>query len=744
MKQFERNLETNISNNNDSNINGNIHLVDENENNINKQYSSNSTLVLRITEEKNVNKEREPKEALSKVSVKNLNCSFKRNSSTNNIDTISKNNKLIAANSKDRNSLESINSKFSISSLNDDSLGSQTIKNNNEKSNIRKINKTKQSTNKDQQSSSQQINTTTTTSARPSSSNLPTSSPSPSSTSSASSSSSTTSSSSPSSSSPNEKCCAREHVSFSHNLDGNLKTWQDASSCGREKVGEATNNGHLCQNHQIDKATNISQIAMICLNGKAIDESTLDKVGKLNELSVSNISKGADCGEIVILEPTCRKVSQRKSASPYRSGSRASSRVSIVVPTVERNSGPPFMFAGIAASIIGSFFFSFGTVSVKLLPNPDSINEKAKALFFRGVFITMFCTITNCCKGTNFKVPRDEIWINAARAFFGTLGVFGSYCALTYISAGDSTAIMFSSPIWTSILSHFIFKEPLQWLQILALPASLFGIILIAHPALIITVDHQPTPLSNHHLLHIKQLDNITTAHHNNITQHQTIVDHQQQQQQHLMLPETTGTDAFGDWEQRWPGVVIALGVSLLISCTYIVLKFRRTTPIQTTTFWLGVCIIITSLCVMCAIGFGDIPDTTYEWSILFALGITSWLGQSCLQWAFLHEEAGILSIVRTLDVALTFAFSALLLDDEIYWTSIVGALIIGLVVVSIMLGNWIQKILCIGTAADNDSDNDGDGDETTNAKAITANMNVRDKIPKELISATTYTISKA
>lgn len=645
-----------------------------------KQSSSSLTTLGTIRKGLEKSKIEEPKDEPTKVAIKHLS-TFKSVPSNGGIKDL-KNNKLIT-NLKDRNSLESINSKFSVSSLNDDSSASQQNNKDNKANDSLKTNI----------SVNQRISSPITTVTGPDSSNF---------------------SSSTSSSSLSTNKNRGKYVSPPR-LVGNLENWRNVSSGYDSKP--------------MDKAKNSSQIATICLNNQPIDQ--------INQPSLYT-EKGKFDNEIAIIEPSCRKTPPRKNV-PYRNGSRASSRVSIVVPTVERANGPPFMFAGIVASIIGSFFFSFGTVSVKLLPNPDSINEKAKALFFRGIFITMFCTIANCCKGVNFKVPRDEIWINAARAFFGTVGVFGSYCALTYISAGDSTAIMFSSPIWTSILSHFIFKEPLQWLQILALPASLFGIILIAHPALIINIDHQPTPLSNHHLLHLKQLDNITAMIHNSSIistepqlLHQT--DHPTE------IATVTGTDAFGDWEQRWPGIVIALGVSLLISCTYIVLKFRRTTPIQTTTFWLGVCLIITSLCVMSAIGFGDVPDTTYEWSILFALGITSWLGQSCLQWAFLHEEAGILSIVRTLDVALTFAFSALLLDDEIYWTSIVGALIIGLVVVSIMLGNWIQKILCMGGITTKQSDG-GDGEMVENG-VISAN--VRDKIPKQLISATAYTISKA
>lgn len=592
----------------------------------------------------------------------------------------------LGANLKDRNSLESISSKFSNSSANDYSSASQNNSNNNNNNDRATTTTT---------SSSSQTTTPTIENVLPITNDK----------------TKLTKKNSTSSSLSGTKRSASKYVSPPSSVN-NLQAWQDAASDRKEaQVGakfslEAS-------------ANNKPEVAMICLNGQKLDQSANREV-KI----IADDSSYKD-NEIAIIEPTGAGSRRPTRNFPYRAGSRASSRVSIVVPTlVEKKDGPPFPFAGVVASLLGSICFSFSVVLYRFLPDQVSIAEKAKVLWFRGFFILIFCVAASIYNKASLKVPRDEIWINALRAVFGTLGIFGTYCALTYISAGDSTAIIFSSPIWTSILAHFIFKEPLQILQLVALPVSLFGIILIAHPALILDVDHSPAPvpLTHHHLLPIKQLDNITATTNSNATHDHLLA----------ILPETTGTDAFGDWEQRWPGIAIALGVSFLVSCTYIVLKFRRTTPIQTTTFWLGVCLMITSIGVMFAIGFGDMPNSTYEWSILLGLGITSWLGQSFLQWAFLHEEAGRLSVLRTADVALTFCFSALLLDDEIYWTSIVGALIISSVVVSIIVGDWVQRNACMSNAGDDD------------IVQVESNENITAKIPKQLISATAYTISKA
>lgn len=359
---------------------------------------------------------------------------------------------------------------------------------------------------------------------------------------------------------------------------------------------------------------------------------------------------------------------------------------------------PPFMFAGVLASIVGSVFFSLSVLCIKLLPYQEGFTEKVKALCFRGVFVTFLCGVAILVQRGTFIVRRDELLVNILRAVLGTCGVLGLYCSLSYISMGDATALIFSSPIWTSILSHFILHEPLQWLQLVALPASLFGIVLIAHPGLIFDVEHlhpaaaSATAVANDSVsaLVASVIAQNGSASSGSSSINQTAFDLVPTSAQAPLQPPSSF-----EFEHRWPGIVIALSTSLLVSCVYIALKFRKTTPIQTTTFWFGVFMILASLALQCFVGPIDIPLTLYEWALLFGNGVTSWLGQSFLQWAFLYEEAGVLSIVRTLDVAMTFVLSALFLEEEILWTSIVGATIIGLVVVSIMLNEWLKKLSC-------------------------------------------------
>lgn len=400
--------------------------------------------------------------------------------------------------------------------------------------------------------------------------------------------------------------------------------------------------------------------------------------------------------QLVAMMSAARKDCQDSvnSNSNGNNGDKRPSQVSIQLvspPASEQHDGnkPPFMFAGIVASLFASVCFSFSTLFIKLLPDSDGFEEKAKALFFRGVSMTIFCSISIIYQGSTFLVPREEIWVNAARAVFGTVGVFGSYCALKYISVGDATAIIFSSPIWTSILSHFILKERIQWIQLFGLPISVFGIVLIAHPALIVSMT-QSSNQESHSLAMQYTPHNATTIHHGV----QIINSRMSSEPQHSGL-SFEDTSAGPDVDQRWPGIVIALLVSLVVSGTYIVLKYRKKTGIQTTTFWLSICVMVSTLIFMSIFGFGEMPANWTEWALLIGNGVVSWLGQSAVQWAFLYETASVLSIMRTMDVALTFTLSSLFLDEDIFWTSILGSTIISLVVVSIVFNNWLGKLTC-------------------------------------------------
>lgn len=330
---------------------------------------------------------------------------------------------------------------------------------------------------------------------------------------------------------------------------------------------------------------------------------------------------------------------------------------------------PPFRFAGLVGGVLSSFLFSTGYFFVRIQPGAKTFQEKVQALFVAGVLMSVYCGVTIIYQKSTFLVPRKELWLNVVRSSIGCIGNMFSYLSLLYIPLGDATAIWLMSPLWTSLLAFLLLGEPLAWLIFLLLPVSLFGILMIAHPTLIIDL-----LLTTTNSAEINQ--SILANPGSNIT----------------YIDEQQSTDSLAsDDVNRLAGVVYAVLFSFGLTIIFIVLRCRKLTPIQTSLFWLGNFTVIFSLVVMCVIGFGEFPSNT-TLMVMFLNGSFAWLGQCAIQWALYYERASTISILRTLDVAFSFALSALFSHDETYWTSIVGAVLICLVVIIIITNNQIQE----------------------------------------------------
>lgn len=385
----------------------------------------------------------------------------------------------------------------------------------------------------------------------------------------------------------------------------------------------------------------------------------------------------------------------------------------------QNHAKPPFPFAGILAALGSSVLFSFSFLLIKLLPDPSSglgMQEKIKAVFIRGGFIASFCGIAIMMGRSTILVKRNELWVIVARCILGSSAVMCSFSALEFISLGDATALLFCAPIWTNLLSNLILKEPFHWILLVSLPASIFGIILIAHPTLIVSREHLAISSLDHHRVTAVDINSGDLPDSGLTTTLMSIVNQAAAATNDVASSEldisagiavtTAEESTLEHLDERWPGIVIALVGSILVACSFIVFKFRKETPIQTTTFWFGIGQMTLSLIFMSIFGFVQLPSSGYEWLLLLGNAFLSWLGQCMMQWSFEHEEVGILSIVRTNDVAMCFILSAIFLDEEIYWTSIVGSTIVGLVVAVIIVRNWF-KSCCKKTNPDPQAPND-------------------------------------
>lgn len=383
------------------------------------------------------------------------------------------------------------------------------------------------------------------------------------------------------------------------------------------------------------------------------------------------------------------------------------------------NLKPPFPMAGILLSMVASLFFSLSVLCVKLIPDGNSFQERTKQLISRGILMMIFCSCSIIYTKSTFVIKRDELVVNMLRNIFGYAAIYGAYVSLIYIPIGEAQAIIFLAPIWTTILGFFILGEKFSWSLILALPVSLFGLIMIAHPDLIIDVRKQVAEeIHQHHHenqyhLHphnhsLSELDiNGTIAPFKanySLTVAEEII---QNKTKILFKNDDTTIEEFDEDEDdiansffaaRLPGILIAMATSFLCSCVFVVLKFRKKTSVQTATFHLGLFTLIASLIISCFIGFGAWPKDNVEWLLLLGNGAFSWCGQMALQNATAFENASLISVLRSFDVVFSFIYSAVILDEDILWTSVAGSAIILAVVAFIIVSDYITANCCKST----------------------------------------------
>jgi drug/metabolite transporter (DMT)-like permease len=71
------------------------------------------------------------------------------------------------------------------------------------------------------------------------------------------------------------------------------------------------------------------------------------------------------------------------------------------------------------------------------------------------------------------------------RCMCGFVGFSCSLYSFTKMPIGDASAIIFSAPVWASLLSRIFLKEPLGYMDMMAIAVGLTGVVLVAQPSTI-------------------------------------------------------------------------------------------------------------------------------------------------------------------------------------------------------------------------------------------------------------------
>lgn len=238
-------------------------------------------------------------------------------------------------------------------------------------------------------------------------------------------------------------------------------------------------------------------------------------------------------------------------------------------------------------------------------------------------------------------VPGERAFL-MVRGFIGFMAFTLSYVAVRMMPLGDVATIVFSAPIYVSIFACICLSESCGVFQVLTIGMTITGTLMIAKPTFLFARE------------------------------------------------SGAGAETDDQVHLRTEGTIAAFAASLLVSLTFIVMrKLRRTsTPVIISVFS-AECVIFGSLLLVIlhvwfqeeagvfAQGIG-VPDTWTEILLLCCNGFCGVLGLLCMTIGMKIEEAGLMSLVRSIDIVCAFVLQVLYLPDEVvHWTSLLGAAIV-------------------------------------------------------------------
>ncbi|XP_068687746.1 solute carrier family 35 member G1-like [Montipora foliosa] len=305
------------------------------------------------------------------------------------------------------------------------------------------------------------------------------------------------------------------------------------------------------------------------------------------------------------------------------------------------NVSPFNRVVGIIFAMSSCIFFAISSLLVKLLQEMPS----QEVVFFRSLVQVIF-VLPPLIYG---KVPiignAKNLPFLCVRGVAGTLALCCQFYAFQHMPLADATVIVFSSPVFTGVLAYFLLGEAWGLFDVLATLWCFTGVVLIARPTF-------------------------------------------------LFSRAIRNTEQENNWEQVTASLAALCG-AILTSIALIAIRKLKGVNTLVPVLYVGLSsVVLTTGAILVSGSFQTvICGRSHEWFLL-GLGFCGLGGQTLLTRSLQLERAGVVALIRTLDIAFAFVFQLLFLDYTANIYSIVGAsLVLGGNVVIILNRAWfIQR----------------------------------------------------
>ncbi|XP_076347436.1 solute carrier family 35 member G1-like [Tachypleus tridentatus] len=303
--------------------------------------------------------------------------------------------------------------------------------------------------------------------------------------------------------------------------------------------------------------------------------------------------------------------------------------------------GSPFQkvqFAGIGIllALVCPLFYSTQTTLFKLITNIT----KETILIYRGIYMTVFsCPFIIHDRQSFFIKSPFHYFMLVLRGLCGTGAAVLMYNSLNFLPLGDATVLMMTETIFTTLLALIILREKVLLMDVLAIIIAMLGIILIARPPFIFS-----------------------------------------------------GLDEDLDPKVQLTGTLLVLGGAVCNSATNIIMRRMTFIHYGVMIFYYSIFqFLILSIYVFIR-GDNALSDCGSMSWLIFGIGVSSFFAQYFYTNALYVESAACVSLVRSLEIVLSYIYQVALIGEEVTLLSGLGALFVTLAVVIKACVKWYTE----------------------------------------------------
>lgn len=127
-----------------------------------------------------------------------------------------------------------------------------------------------------------------------------------------------------------------------------------------------------------------------------------------------------------------------------------------------------------------TFLISLQSMIAKIL---SSVHDPVEIVFARNIVALLIVLAILVARREVFLVKTQRPFAQLIRACVGTLGIFSGFWAFSLMPMAQATALIFTAPLFATVLSALFLKEKIGPYRIGAVVAGFLGVLVIAGPS---------------------------------------------------------------------------------------------------------------------------------------------------------------------------------------------------------------------------------------------------------------------